>query len=359
MTIKFVCSCGKHLKARDEMAARRTFCPRCGSPVGIPALKPTHAGTPAAPLSPLERLRHARKRPQVPAVAAPPGSAPEPESQPPPAARPIDIRRVRLLSSRGTRPAHPTGRHLEEHWYECLLYPLRALRLCLGLALFLTVLSAVMAVFLPLLLAEPRSDPWALALLRLACVLVVLLTIGLPCSFLECVLNSAAEGEVYYIRWSGNALLTALLTGAKWLTSFLAGPVVFAGLGWLYWLNCGEPGLVDWLILTELGIVAIAYWVFALLAVTDRGRLRDLNPLAVADLAYRLGWRALAVVLGAALLLSAHGLVLLAGVAEVHNAPFRGGLILALGWASSIFWSTFFCRLLGIWCHRSRQPLAA
>ena len=36
MTIKFVCSCGKHLRARDHLAARRLACPRCGAPVGVP-----------------------------------------------------------------------------------------------------------------------------------------------------------------------------------------------------------------------------------------------------------------------------------------------------------------------------------
>ena len=57
MSIKFVCSCGKHLRARDEMAARRSMCPRCGAPVGVPSLRPTHAGTQAAPLTPQERRR--------------------------------------------------------------------------------------------------------------------------------------------------------------------------------------------------------------------------------------------------------------------------------------------------------------
>src|SRR5262245_49323274 len=62
MTIKFICTCGKHLKARDEMAARRSACPRCGAPVGVPSLKPTHTGTVAAPMTPLERLRRTREK---------------------------------------------------------------------------------------------------------------------------------------------------------------------------------------------------------------------------------------------------------------------------------------------------------
>src|SRR5437588_4986320 len=125
MSIKFVCSCGKRLRARDEMAARRSVCPRCGAPVGIPSLKPTHAGTAAAPLTPLERLRHARARAPL-ATPAPAPPAPQPESLSAAAPRPLDTRLVRLLSTRKERPPDPVGRHLEKHWPECLLYPLRA-----------------------------------------------------------------------------------------------------------------------------------------------------------------------------------------------------------------------------------------
>jgi hypothetical protein len=91
-----------------------------------------------------------------------------------------------------------------------------------------------------------------------------------------------------------------------------------------------------------------------LLSLTDRGRVRDLNPVAVADLAHRLGWRGLAAALAAGLVLLLHGWVLMTGVAEVHTQAARGLLILAGGWLSALYWSTFFCRLLGVWCHRTK-----
>ncbi len=126
----------------------------------------------------------------------------------------------------------------------------------------------------------------------------------------------------------------------------------------MYWLNCGDPSPLDWFIVAELGIIAIAYQVFAMLAVADRGRLRDANPLSVADLAHRLGWRALLVVLAAACLCLAHGLLLIVGVTELHGEAPAGLAILAVSWASAIFWSTFLFRLLGVRCHRSRRPFA-
>src|SRR5262249_19218949 len=153
------------------------------------------------------------------------------------------------------------------------------------------------------------------------------------------------------IRWSGKAVQGALASGLRWLACLLAGPVVFAAVGWVYWFSCGDPGWLDWLILAEVGLVGAAYWIYALLALADRGRLRDLNPVAVADLAYRLGWRGfVAVLLGAALLL-AHGWAVLVGLAEAQAASPAGWLLLAGAWASGVFWGTFFCRLLGVHCH--------
>ncbi|MFL5243479.1 MAG: hypothetical protein ACJ8FY_15345 [Gemmataceae bacterium] len=337
------------------MAARRSVCPRCGSPVGIPSRQPTHQGTIAAPLTPLERLRHARNRGPTPAAPAVLPDIPRPA-----ATRPLDPRLVHLLSSRGTRRSDLAGRRLENHWYECLIYPLRARQLFLGLALILTLISTGASVFLPHLLFEPTAIPSSVSLVRLASIFflgttLLILVVGLPCSFLECVLSSAAAGEIYYIRWSGQLLNVILFSGAKWLACFLAGPAVFAGAAALYWMYCGEENLLDWLIVIELGIVAIGYWIFALVAVTDQGRLRDLSPIAVIDMAHRLGGRALGLAAVAALLFLAHGLVMITGVAEVHNGTLKGWIFLAIGWVSGLFWSTFFCRLLGIWCYRT-QP---
>jgi hypothetical protein len=335
LTIKFVCSCGKHLKARDEMASRRSVCPRCGSPVGIPALK---AGPPAA---------------------AAPRTMPRPDRAASAASPVVDTRVVRLLSGRGQHRPDRAGRHLEEHWYECLWYPLRAWHLCVGLAGVLTVLSAGVAFFLPRVLLDPPADPWSLAMLRLLWAMLLVLILGVPCSFLDLVLASAAGGETRYIRWSGDPLLTFLVSGLRWLACFLTGPVVFAAAAVLYWRDCGDPAVLDWLIITELAVVAIAYQAFVLLAVTDRGRLRDLNPLAVADLAHRLGWRAMAAVLVAACLALGHGLALAAGITGIHTAAATGWLILAAAWVSGVYWSTFFCRLLGVWCYRSRRAAQA
>src|SRR5438132_12623830 len=78
MAIKFICGCGKHLRARDEMASRRSVCPRCGAPVGIPSLRPTNPGTALGPMTPDERRRAARSRERPEDAAATPGTLPSP-----------------------------------------------------------------------------------------------------------------------------------------------------------------------------------------------------------------------------------------------------------------------------------------
>lgn len=344
--IKFVCGCGKHLRARDDMARQRAICPRCGSMVGIPALQPTVAGG-AAPMTPQERIQAARAR--KPSSADDTAAGPDAE----PAA--ADGQRVRLFSERAKTRPRPSGRHLEKHWYECLLYPLRARRLCFGLALILTAFSAVLAMYLPFLVTAPSvEDPYPALGLYLTWAILIVWIIGLPCSFLDRVLASAAQGEVDYILWSGNPITSVFSAGVRWFACFLAGPAVLAVTACLYWMRSDESSIVDWVILSELSIIAVAYQIFALVTVADRDRLLDLNPLTVADLAHRLGWRALVVVLLASLGFLANGWLLLAGISGVHLGTFTGWLLLAGGWVLAVFWGTFFCRLLGVWCFRSR-----
>jgi hypothetical protein len=347
VSIKFVCSCGKHLKARDEMAERLSICPRCGSLVGIPARQPRYPEG-AARLPPARRLHD---KPDQRITIAPP-TAPTATSPPPPRNPYV----VRLLSMRSAPRPDLSGRHLEEHWYECLLYPFRAWQLCVILAVLMTFVSAAVAALVPSLVAEQPPDRYTRIGVNVSGVVLLLLVVGLPSSFFDCVLSSAVLGEIYYIRWSGNALFTVLRVGIKWLTCFLTGPVLFAGAAVAYWFECGEAGVIDWMIMIELGIVAIGYHLLVLLSLTDRGRLRDLNPLAVADLAQRLGRDALIVIGGGAALLLGHAVLLVTGVATMHTTPPLGWSLLAGGWLSAVFCSTFFCRLFGIWCHHSRRP---
>jgi hypothetical protein len=305
-------------------------------------------------MTPAERRKrnqgNAAAATEVASVPAPPPSPPRPVVE----SRQLDAYIVRLLSTRNERRPPPGGRHLETCWYHCLQYPVRAWPLCVGLAGTMTLVTAALALVLPHVLGEPINDPWTQAGVVVSWVLLQLLIIGLPCSFFDLVLISAVEGQTQYILWSGNPLITLIVSALRWLACFAVGPIVFAGIALAYWLDTGDAGIGDRFVLAELGIVAIAYQAFALLALTDRRRLRDVAPWRVADMAYRLGRRGLIVTLIAATGLVGHAWALFAGVEQVHLSGFGGCAILAVVWLSGVFWSTFFCRLLGVWCHRSR-----
>jgi hypothetical protein len=209
------------------------------------------------------------------------------------------------------------------------------------------------------LLNDPPVAGWVAWTFYPMVFLLVVGMVGVPASFLESVLRSAQAGASYSLWGSAKATQRILAAGAIWTSCFLAGPLIFAGVGVWYWLRCGEPTWVDLLILAELGFVAAAYWILAVLAVCDCGGVGGLNPPAVADMAHRLGWRGLCWVFVAAALLVAHGVALLAAVTAFHSSPGKGVLFLAATWMSGMFWSTVFCRWLGILCYRTRPRQSA
>jgi hypothetical protein len=410
MSIKFVCSCGKRLKAHDEMAGKRIPCPRCGNPVGVPALDPNRA----APMTPAERLRAQARRPIAlsyldddPAPLPIPPDEPEPAHEPPapatnprvrsvsspirPSVAPIDreddgpalpkptsmpgvpslpASRPSQLAVVPANPFNPTdvrqarrqphrrlsGRHewpLETHWYECWVYPFRAWPLMLGMTVALTVLTAVGALLAPRILSEVTFN-WGNGFFTAICLVGPIALLGYACGFLDCVLASAAEGESRFIRWPGGNLRLVFRSLAAWTIAFLSAPAPLAVIGFYYWLYCGDPTWVDYVILGELGVLGIGYWLLAVLAVSRSERLRDANPWCVIDLAERLGWRALVGALLAGAIFLSHGLVAFLTTEILHDKPLLG-VVAAMGcWLSWLFWATFLFRVVGLWCYYRR-----
>src|SRR5436189_1665908 len=239
MSIKFICTCGKHLRARDEMAARRSVCPACGAPVGIPSRQPTHPATDAGPMSPLERMRARKYAPPV--DTPPPSDAGSPVSMPhdPPSASPTvdpgswprrhpSTSLLRMVTGRGkqSRSRWP----LETHWYQCLLYPCRVWLVLFGLAAALNLLTGIAAFLWPEFLDVSRQPPGYSVAFAL-CLLPPLLVAGYACGFVRCVLSSAVAGETRHVYWPGRSLGLAVKGTAAVLTCFLAGPVVPAAGG--------------------------------------------------------------------------------------------------------------------------------
>jgi hypothetical protein len=328
MSIKFVCSCGKHLRAREEMAARRSVCPACGAPVGVPSLHPTQRGTSAEPLSHAENgLTHPHasstsvlswEEPSLPADDAMTYRLEDgPEALPGdslPADGPLDPTLVRLVKPRKHQRRNPLrDAELETRWYHFLLYAMQAWKVLLILAVVMTILTVALAFWVPELLQHLDESLWV-TLLRVSPALVI----GL------------------------------LLAG------FLAGPSVLVVGGVLYWLNCGELTFLDEMVLAELAIVAVGYWLLALLAVRRSGSLLAANPVHVAQLVERLRFRGTAAVLSMIVVLLAHGWLAAGALEDLHRDGGMGLLLLAWWWLSALFLTIFLFRRLGVWSYRTR-----
>jgi hypothetical protein len=257
-----------------------------------------------------------------------------------------------LLTGLRTR-SHRRERPLETRWYEFLAYPFHDARLWVGPAFLLTAVSAVALLLIPRMFAQQDDGAVAYWGLGMSGVLGLVVA-GFPCQFLGCVLRSAACGDGRAVRWTGHAVGPALLAALIGLGCFLAGPVVPAAVAAAYWMQCGDPGLLDGLILAELAILTVGYALLVLAAVSEHGRARDANPLHVIDLAHRLGWRAgVSAVVGSALAL-AHGLLAVVAAENLHRNGAIGVLLLAACWFSALYWATVLFRLLGVWCYRCR-----
>jgi len=365
MSIKFICSCGKHLLARDEMAGRRSVCPQCGMPVGIPFLNPTHPGAALGHMTPAERLRHRRQARTANEVLQEMGAAPAPAQSSAPQAghatgapptslsqelfpKPLDPTLVRLVGSKQRRDWQ-----LETRWYQCLLYPLRAWWLIAPAGLFLALSFAGVLFSLPELL-QLRANPLGGALVALPGMLVLLLVLGYTASLPEGALISGLAGEFRHIHWPGRSITLAVRSCVVWLLCFVAGPIFLVAASIVYWIYCGDPGFLDAFILMELNLGAIFYAYLALLSFCRRERLWDINPWYVLLLLDRLELRVLCTLCLTAVLTLVEGILAILAMSRLQRHAPAGWTLLIVSCMSGLFVVTFLLRLIGVWCYRAR-----
>jgi hypothetical protein len=225
------------------------------------------------------------------------------------------------------------------------------------LALALGLFTGISAWFLPRL-AELQLKLGRGILAFAPVVAIPLVIFGYAAGLLEGALSCGITGEDRRVLWSGPDVKMAMKHAFVWLVCFLCGPVLLAGTALLYWIQCGDPEFLDQLILAELGTVAVCYWMFAILAVNQRGRLQDANPFSVADQIHGLRIPALLLVFLATLVALVHARLLLSALGELRSDT--GGAMLSLigYWASALGWDTFLFRLLGAYCQPNEEGRA-
>jgi hypothetical protein len=366
MSIRFACKCGKHLRAGDTMAGRHTLCPKCGALVAIPTAEQAAAGA-ALPRAVPSANDTASKTPDT-------SSADHDDAE---EIGPVLVRVRRrndadpnqfrksiwmpLDPERGPpvekmpKPKRVSARRryvwqLEKHWYQSLGYPFRAWQALTALGLAQAAFLVWTANLIPRINGAGQPAPGIeIAVFSLTALLLGGYTVGL----LDCVLSSAGAGEYRVVRFPGKDL--GMVASASVALCFLAGPIIPALVALWYWHDCGDPDLVDWIILSELAGVTLAYWLVEILAARESGGWIA-SPDAVVERLARMGARWLLVAAGPALLGYISVKQFLGGMAHWHASGLLGLPRLLTATVFCLFAAVFLLRVIGVWSYRSRTP---
>jgi len=246
----------------------------------------------------------------------------------------------RVLQERGVRPRWP----LETHWSKCLLFPLRNVASILGLSSCLAIYSGVV-LLLRSAFFSAGSPAWIWFVFAGGLSYLIL---GNACGFLQTVLKSGLAGETGEVFWTGWNLALIGNCLKTWLLAFFAGPIVPAGVAFLFWLYGGVLTFWDWLIVAELAIVACVLFLYTFLSLVRGGHFLNARPQRVLELIQRLGWRGAGIVFAASITIVAHGWLMLAAVDLFSSRLGLAWLLQAACWTSGLVLATFFFRWLGL-----------
>jgi hypothetical protein len=363
MSIRFACKCGKHLRAGDTMAGRHTLCPKCGALVAIPTAEQAAAGAAlpravpsandTAPKAPLPTDQDDAEEIGPVLVRVRRRNDADPNQFRKSIWMPLDPERGPPVEKM-PRPKRVSARRryvwqLETHWYQSLTYPFRAWRALTALGLAQAALLVWTAHLIPRMNAGPPPPAIEYPCFALAVFLLGTYTVGL----FDCVLSSAGAGEYRVVRFPGIDL--GIVSATSWVLCFLAGPIVPALVGLWYWHDCGDPDLVDWIILFELSGVTFAYWLVQILAARESGGWIA-SPESVVERLARMGPRWLLAAAGPSLLGYISLKYLLGGMAHWHASGLLGLPRLLTAAVFCLFAAVILLRVIGVWSYRSRTP---
>lgn len=308
MVIRFECACGRKLKARDKAGGCRTLCPACHEPVAVP--RRAAAETDSVPISPSaapsRRADGARERP----------SRGKRER--------ISLRKLPKWKQLQSRSDPQSG--------EAIGSVLLALcRLTVAPALLVSLV----------IYAWPR-----LAQLNQNEILIPMLCLSIPLLVTAFSYSCADLKTLTADNWFGSRKKKTgrqpkptdrpAAGGLRWLVFVMCGPSVATFAACQYWLYCGDMTPIDWMIVIELLMAAVAWWLVSFAVSFGRTRKEFPTPAVVVATALRMGWRLLAMTVPATLLLMGLFLCCVASVMQLHESPVAGGCLIWLCWTCGL-----------------------
>jgi len=235
--------------------------------------------------------------------------------------------------------------------FEVWCDPLTGVKFIFYLSGFMALLTALGAGLYPHVLRAGFS--WVNGLfLAMACTGAMGLLIGYGCNFLESVLAYALCGGSRSIQVPDLDPRPAMTSGLKWGLGFACGPAVLVWFACRHWIHCGNVTWIDGLIMVELTIPAIGYWMIGLVVMASRADLAWVSPKQVLKAACRLGWRAPVAGIAATVAGFVHLCVGAGAVTLLHTSWLGGLVILWISWFSAWQCGTYVLWTLGLWYHR-------
>jgi hypothetical protein len=294
------------------------MCPDCGEPVGIPTRRPTHRDAPELPASILPGPRSiGTARPAK--HSAPQASSPPPLSAPPRGimGRWTPPKTRRAARRGGTKPAEveirlrrtPRWMRLYEpsssRWTSAADLLLLRMLMLAGLAGAIAVSAGGAVHLLPdAVRGGPLSLPHGPFLVLAA--MAFAFAAMYAASFIGQMVHHAVTGPPQ--GWQFDVSLgRAASYAARWLASIVCGPLVIAGAGLTYWLQCGRLTPVDWLILAELALLAIVLCLVLWFGSSVCGKFAIFCPVRAYKFLRHIGRRGAVVTLAASALILAVG----------------------------------------------------
>jgi hypothetical protein len=370
-TIRFACRCGKALKAPERLAGKGSRCPECGADVVVPeragsprivfaSLPDDFASTEAESTQQELSPTHFRDRGPRPHDTAELSSSPTLTDIDVAADGPNSyalrehlptayVPTVIMEAVPGYVPPAPFERNPAEAWCD----PLVGVKFLFYLSGLLALMTTMGVGLIPHVLHEGFA--WTNGLfLALAWGAAMAFVIGYGCAFLDSVTAYAIKGGKTSIEVPDFDPRPAVTSVARWAFCFAAGPAILMFFAFRHWLYCGDVKVIDAVILVELTMPAIGYWMIAMLVLAGRHDLSHVSPWQVLKALRRLGLRGLLAIVAATVLGFVHLCVAAGAVMLLHRSWLAGLVILWFCWFSAWQCSTYALWTLGSWYHRCR-----
>jgi hypothetical protein len=321
--IRFDCECGKLLKAPPDLAGNVGCCPVCRACVAVP--------------HPLASDSAEVENAEVYALAAQPPVETDASSQPcfvPP-----------------TTPRTPMKQDPIEAW----IASQRSTVFVAGISGVLSLLTALgVEVYQRIL--QPGQFWLSGMFLAVGWIGIVAVVAGYGCRYLDAVLERETRGG------GGKQVEPpvldpgpALASFMKWGLCFVAGPAFLFYEALRFWIQCGDMTIVNGLILAELTVPALCYWLIGVIVLNEQPESVVPSPWRVLKAIRGFGLRAVPagfVLTGAAgihLWLAVNSLVLL------DSSWLQGVILLWICWFSAWHCGALAARTLGRWLASVRQ----